>query len=176
MYVKIAIRSLRKNKAHSFINITGLSVGMAVAMLIGLWIWDELSFDKYHKNYDRIAQVMQSQTFNGVVSTNKGNVIPLAAELRRNYKDDFKYVVLSSWSMNSLVAVGDKKINVQGFYMEPDAPRLLSLKMIKGTYDAFKSPSSVLLSQSVAKALFCNDYPVGKVVKIGGDQNEQVAG
>jgi len=175
-YVKTALRNLRKNKAHSFINIAGLSVGMAVAMLIGLWIWDEMSFDKYHKNYDHIAQVMQNQTFSGKVSSGKGNVIPLAAELRRNYKDDFKYVVLSSWSMNSLVAVGDKKINVQGNYMEPDAPKMLSLKMVQGTYDAFKSPSSVLLSQSVAKALFGNEDAVGKLVKIGGDQNEKVAG
>jgi len=61
-YLKIAWRNLVKNKTHSFINIAGLSVGMAVAMLIGLWIWDELSFDKYHQNYDRIVQVMQHQT------------------------------------------------------------------------------------------------------------------
>ena len=57
-YFKIAWRNLIKNKASSFINIGGLAVGMAVAMLIGLWIWDELSFDKYHQNYDRVAIAM----------------------------------------------------------------------------------------------------------------------
>ena len=62
-YLKVAWRNLVKNKASSFINIGGLAVGMAVAMLIGLWIWDELSFDKYHQNYDRIAQVMQQRNF-----------------------------------------------------------------------------------------------------------------
>jgi putative ABC transport system permease protein len=66
-YFKIAWRNLFANKTSSFINITGLSVGMSVAMLIGLWIWDELSFDKYHQNYDRIAQVMQQRTNNGTV-------------------------------------------------------------------------------------------------------------
>ena len=55
-YFRIAFRNMRKNKSHAFINIAGLSVGMAVAMLIGLWIWDELSFDKYHENYSRIAR------------------------------------------------------------------------------------------------------------------------
>src|SRR5437868_6244856 len=125
-YFKVAWLNLLKNKTHSFINIAGLSVGMAVAMLIGLWIWDELQFDKYHKNYDRIAQVMQNETFSGVVNTGKGNVIPLAAELRRSYGSDFKYAVLSSWSMNSLVAAGDKKINTKGNYMEADAPEMLS--------------------------------------------------
>jgi cytoskeletal protein RodZ len=58
-----------KNKAHSLINIIGLSVGMAVAMSIGLWIWDELSFNKENPNYDRIAQVMQHNTINGEIGT-----------------------------------------------------------------------------------------------------------
>jgi putative ABC transport system permease protein len=115
-YLRIAWRNLLKNKSGAFINIGGLAVGMAVAILIGLWIWDELSFDKNFDNYDRIAQVMQTETLNGKVSTSKGNVMPLGAELRRSYGGDFKYVVLSSWSMNSLVASADKKINTQGNY------------------------------------------------------------
>ena len=64
-YFKIAWRNLLKNKVYSFINITGLATGMAIALLIGLWIWDELSFDKYHKNHDRLAQVMLNQTMKG---------------------------------------------------------------------------------------------------------------
>ncbi len=175
-YLLTTLRNLRKNKAHSFINIFGLSAGMAVAMLIGLWIWDETQYDTYHKNYNSIAQVMQNETFNGKITTGKGNVLPLAAELRRSYGSDFKYVVLSSWSMNSLVAAGDKKINIQGNYMEGDAPEMLSLKMLAGTRSAFKSPSSILLSQSTAKALFGNADPIGKVVKIDGELNEKVAG
>jgi hypothetical protein len=63
-YFKIAFRNLTRNKGYSFINIGGLAIGMAVAMLIGLWMYDELSFDKYHPNYERLAQVMQHQTFN----------------------------------------------------------------------------------------------------------------
>ncbi|WP_310589203.1 ABC transporter permease [Dyadobacter sp. Leaf189] len=54
-YFKIALRTLTKNKVYSFINISGLAMGMAVAMLIGLWIHDELSYDRYFKNYSRIA-------------------------------------------------------------------------------------------------------------------------
>ena len=62
---KSKIRNLIKNKFSSFINIGGLAIGMAVAILIGLWIYDELSFNKNFKNYDRIAQVMQNATMNG---------------------------------------------------------------------------------------------------------------
>src|SRR5271154_2566008 len=68
-YLKIAWRNLVKNKVYSFINIGGLAVGMAVAVLIGLWIYDELTYDRYHSHYHRIAQVMQHQTWNGEIGT-----------------------------------------------------------------------------------------------------------
>src|SRR5579871_1294393 len=175
-YFIIAWRNLLKNKISSFINISGLAAGIAVVMLIGLWILDELSFDKYHQNYDRIAQVMQSQTFNGVVNTDKGNDIPVAAELRKSFGSDFKHVVLSSWSMNSLVAFGDKKISTQGNYMEAEAPDMLTLKMIAGSRAGLNAPSSVLLSQTLAKKLFGNEDPMGKIVKINVDANAKVTG
>jgi ABC-type antimicrobial peptide transport system permease subunit len=175
-YLKTAWRNLVKGKMHSLINIVGLSIGMAVTILIGLWIWSELLFDKNFDNYDRIAQVMQTQTLNGNVVTGKGNVMPLAKTLRNNYGSNFKHVVLSSWSMNSLVNAGDKSINVQGNYMENEAPDLLSLKMVAGTRKSFQSKSTVLLSESIAKALFGNEDAVGKLVKIDGDLNEKVVG
>ncbi len=175
-YFRTAWRNIVKHKGQSFINVSGLSAGMAVAILVGLWIWSELSFDKNFDNYSRIAQVMQTETLNGEVNTTKGNVMPLAAELRKNYGNDFKYVVLSTWSMNSLVASGDKKINEQGNYMERDAPEMLSLEMVAGTRKSFGTASTVLLSQSTAKALFGNQDPVGKIVKIDVDIIEKVVG
>ena len=63
-YLKIAWRNLFRNRTSSLINIGGLAAGMAVALLIGLWIHDEYSFDKYHRNYDHIARVMQFQNSN----------------------------------------------------------------------------------------------------------------
>src|SRR5665213_2982569 len=94
-YFKTAWRNLISQKGFSAINIMGLSVGMAVAMLIGLWIWDELSFNEYHENYDRIAQVMQHETYNGSIST--GDAIPLAldAALHNDYGRDFKSIVMA---------------------------------------------------------------------------------
>jgi hypothetical protein len=97
-YFKIAWRNLVKSKGYSAINIGGLAVGMAVAMMIGLWVYDELSFDKYHKNYDRIAQVMQHATFNGKVETQVANPALMGPEIRAKYGSDFKYVVQSSWT------------------------------------------------------------------------------
>ena len=168
-YLKVAWRNLLKNKAHTFINVAGLSIGMAVALLIGLWIWDELSYDKYHRNYDRIVQVMQHQTFNGEVGTQKSIPLPLGAALRQNYTGtdkDFKYVVLSTWTEDHILAYNDKKITQLGNYMQPEAPDMLTLKMLKGKRSGLKDPSSILLSASVAKALFGNTDPMFKVVKI----------
>src|ERR1700733_10311169 len=96
-YFKPAWRNLFRNKTSSFINIIGLSVGMAVTMLIGLWIRDELSFNEYHSNYKRIASVIQLQTFNGQVEQ-AATPIALVAELRNNYGSDLKHVVISDWN------------------------------------------------------------------------------
>jgi putative ABC transport system permease protein len=175
-YLKTAWRNLVKSKANSLINIIGLSIGMVVAMLIGLWIWSELSFDQNFHHYSRIAQVMQNETHNGQVNTTKGNVIPVGGELRKSYGSDFKYVVLSSWSMNSLIASDNKKMNTQGNYMESEAPELLSLEMVEGTRKSFGDASTVLLSQTMSRALFGNEDPVGKMVRIDIDILEKVVG
>ena len=88
-YLKIAWRNLIKNKISSLINIGGLAVGMAVAMLIGLWIWDELSFNKYHQNYDRIAQVRTrlKDPRTGETGVNGSMQVPMVTQLKTNYKN-----------------------------------------------------------------------------------------
>ena len=80
-YLKIAWRNLVKNKVYSFINIAGLAAGMAVAMIIGLWIYDEMSANKHFKNYNRIYQVMMNQTFDGRRGSQQALPFPLAEEL-----------------------------------------------------------------------------------------------
>ncbi|MDN3581528.1 ABC transporter permease [Mucilaginibacter flavus] len=175
-YLKIAWRNLVKNKAHTFINVTGLSVGMAVAVLIGLWIWNELSYDKYHQSYDRIVRVMQHQTFNGEVGSQNSIPLPLGYQLRDEYKGDFKYVVLSTWNFNHILAFGDKKLSYAGSYMQAEAPDLLTLKMLKGTRSALKDQSSIMLSASLAKALFGNADPMFKPIKIDNQWNVKVTG
>ena len=165
-YFKIAWRNLVKNKFSSFINIGGLAVGMTVAMLIGLWINDELSFDKYHQHNDHIARVMQRQTLNGELNTLKAIPIPVAIELRRNFGNDFKYVVLSSWTNPHILKFRDKHISLQGNYMEPDAPEMLTLSMIKGTRNALKDPSSILIAELASKALFGEANPIGKTIML----------
>jgi putative ABC transport system permease protein len=175
-YLKTAWRNLIKNKVNSFINIAGLSVGMAVAILIGLWIWDELSFNQYHQNYNRIAQVEQNLKNNGNIDTWGATPYPLANELRKNYGSNFKAVVMAAGFGNHLLSLGDKKLNKTGVYFEPQGPEMLTLKMLKGTRDGLKDPYSVLISASNAKAYFGDADPMNKVLKIDNKLDVKVTG
>ena len=131
-YFKIAWRNLAKNRVSSFINIGGLAVGIAVALLTGLWLHDELSFNKYHKNYDRIAEV----AMNGVTAygpfISPSLSYPMTNLLRTDYKDQFQRLVRSSDGAGAILSRGDKNFNVSGQYMDEGGPDLFSLNMIRG--------------------------------------------
>ncbi len=175
-YLTIAWRNLIKNKVLSLINIGGLAVGMAVVMLISLWILDEVSFNKYHENYHHIAEVAQNVTSNGEVKTSFHVPYPLAAALRKNYGSDFKSVAMSTLPRDYILALSDKKLNEQGAFMEAGGPDLFTLNMIEGRRDAIRDPSSILISASTAKAFFGNEDPMAKVLTLNNLDNLKVAG
>ena len=175
-YFKIAFRNLAKNKGYGFINIAGLAMGMSVAILIGLWIYDEVTYDRSHENYGRIAQIMQHQTYNGQIATQTAVPFPLGAELRKNYGSDFKYVLMSTWGGRHVLAFGDKKLAKNGRYIEPQAPDMLSLKMLRGSSAGLKDPYSIMLSESAAKSFFGDADPIDKVLKMDNKLNVKVTG
>lgn len=173
-YFKIAFRSLRKNKAYSFINIAGLSVGMAAIMLIGLWIWDEVSYDKSIPNNHRIARVLQNPVFNGETQTWFSTPMPLGPVLQKNYGNDFKYVVRAAFTGERTISLDGKKFKRSGNYMEPAAADMLSLKMQKGSRSALDDMHAVLLSASTAGILFGNEDPMGKVLMLDNNDKAMV--
>ncbi|MFD2521333.1 ABC transporter permease [Emticicia soli] len=175
-YLKIALRNIYKYKGYSFINIFGLATGMAVAILIGLWIYDELSYDKHHANYNRIAQVMQHRTFNGKIATHKSMPAVMAEEIRNNYGSDFKYVLQSSWTSIHILAHGEKKLSKTGNFFEPQVIDMLSLKMLKGTQASLNEPSSIILSESFAKSFFGDTDPMDKIIKLDSKTDVKVTG
>jgi len=175
-YLKTAWRNIRNSKGVSFINIGGLAAGMAVTILIGLWIYDEISFDRYHPHYDRIGRIMQQQTINGGVFTSEAIPLPVEEELRDKFGDNFRYIALASWEGPHIISIGDKQINRNGIYIGPDAPAMLGLQMVSGTYDALKDPHSILLSESSARAFFGSEDPVNKLMKIDNKQDVKVTG
>jgi putative ABC transport system permease protein len=175
-YFKIGWRNLVKDKGYSFINIGGLAMGIAVAILIGLWVNDEFSFDKDHENYNTIAAVLQNNTIDGNIETWSSQSYQLGPELRDKYGSNFKRVVMSSFPVSSILTDKEKVFTVRGSFMEPDGPDLLSLKMVHGVRTGLQDPTSILLSSSVANNFFGEDNPVGKILRIDNSIDLKVAG
>ncbi|MCB0436824.1 MAG: ABC transporter permease, partial [Mangrovimonas sp.] len=173
-YFKIAWRNLRKNKVYSFINIFGLAIGMAVTITIGLWVNDELSYNDYFKNKASIAQMFQTQTFNGNKGTGTAIPRPLEMELRENYNDYFKHIIMSSWNFSNYLEYKDTNLSKEGSSMQEGAVDMLGLNIIKGVKDGLKEPNSIMLSASMAKALFGQEEPVGKTIKLNSQYDMNV--
>ena len=174
-YFKIAWRNLLKNKTSSFINIGGLAVGMAVAILICLWIWDELSHNHYHQNHERLGLAMSIETINGATTAESFASVPLAGALRTSFPGDFKNLALVAGT-NQLLKTGDKIISQPGLWAEPGFPAMFTLKMITGNQGALKDPSAMLLSQSAAKALFGDADPINQTVLLSNQTAVKVGG
>lgn len=172
----IALRNLFKRKVSSFINIIGLTVGMSVAVLIGLWIWDEVSYNKNHEKYDRIAAVLQTQTFGDDVQTWWGQVLHMADYLRDNYGSNFEQVVLADWEGGRLFSNGTTALEQTGLFIEPHGPSMLTLPMVDGTIDGLNSPNSILISESMALAFFGKSDAAGQTLTMNERTELSVAG
>ncbi len=175
-YFKVAWRNLVKSKGYSLINIGGLAVGMAVAMLIGFWVYDELTYNRYHQNYERIAQVMQHANFNGKIETQVSVPAAMSPELRAKHGSNFKYIVQSSWEGTHLLSSGNNHFSKHGIFLEPEGPDMLSLKMVKGTRSGLKDPYSILISASVAETIFGKEDPINKTLKLDRTDDVKVTG
>ncbi|WKV10619.1 ABC transporter permease [Marivirga harenae] len=173
---KIGYRNLLRNKGYSSINIGGLAVGMAVAMLISLWVYDELTFDSYHENHDRIAQVMKHQQLNDEISMQAALPIPLKEELQSNYGEGFDKMVLAYWPQNLIISHEDTKMTSIGNFIEKDVIEMFSIHMLKGDEKALTEPGSIIISSKLSYALFKDERPVGKMMKIDNELEVMVTG
>jgi putative ABC transport system permease protein len=177
-YLRIGWRNLLRNKGYSFINIGGLSIGMTVAMFIGLWIHDELSFNKYHANYDHIARVYSCETNSqtSTVNCSQSVQLPVALTLRNSYPQYFKEVLISWWAGDFTLATQEKKLSRNGLFIEGGVLKMLSLKMLRGSYTSLDNPNSVVLSRSAAEAIFGDEDPINKTLTIHGRMEAEVTG
>jgi ABC-type antimicrobial peptide transport system permease subunit len=177
-YFKIAFRNLLKHKGYSFINIFGLATGMAVAMLIGLWIYDELSFNQYYRKYERIGQIrsISTEPSTGISEGSPHMPIPMGASLKENYKHLFSKVLISWGIGDYTLKLGEKNLTRRGHFVEPGILEMLSLKMLKGSYESLKDPHSIVLSKSAAEAIFGAADPINRPLKIDNAIDVKVTG
>jgi putative ABC transport system permease protein len=172
-YFKIAFRSLARNSVYSFINIVGLSIGIACSILILLWVADELMFDTYFSKYNSIYQVKQNSKVDSGISTRPYIPLPLF-EILQQQDSRIKNAAISI-NQTALLTVGDHKINKNGLDVSESFLTIFDFKMIYGNLEtALTDPRSIILTQSTAKALFGTDDALGKMVQVKIENNEEL--
>ena len=169
---------LLRTPGYSAINVGGLAIGMAVAMLIGLWVYDELSFNRYHDNYDSIVQLWHGETNPDKQEISGGLAMQfaVAGALKDDYQHYFKHVIRSWWTGDYTLATADTKFRRKGKFMEPAAIEVLSLRMLKGSYASLSDPKGFILSESTATAIFGTEDPIGKSLRIDNGIDVHVTG
>jgi hypothetical protein len=175
-YFKIAFRNLFRNKGYSTINIAGLAVGMAAAILIFLWIENELSYEGFHKNKNRIYQVWNRLPSEGEINCWGSVSAPTAPAIVKDLPEVERAVRVSQ-SNTFLLSVGEKKIKKDGVYADTGFFQMFSFPLLKGDpATALKETYSVVLTEKTAKSLFGDEEAIGKVIKFDNKDNFTVTG
>ncbi len=173
-YFKVALRNLLRNKAFAALNITGLALGMAVAILIGIWIADEVSFNHYYPDHKSLAHVMITQTNQGETYTGSTIAMPLGYALQSNHRDLFKQVALVSFHDLHILAYRDKKMPARGIFAQPAFPGMFGLRILQGSKEALRDPSTILIARSLAVSLFGDSTAENKMILLDNKVNMKV--
>jgi putative ABC transport system permease protein len=171
-YLKIAFRNLSKNRILSFINIFGLASGIACSLLIILFIKDELSFDKFNKNPERIYRVVKDFVNDDGSRLPDATTPPaLAPAMQKDIPEIESTVrIFSNWGRKYLIKFGDKKFYEEGLYRADSSIfNVFNFKFIHGSATtAFSQLKSIVLTESSAKKYFGDDDPMNKILDIDG--------
>ncbi len=175
-YLKVAFRNLWKNKGFSFINIIGLAVGMASAILILLWMQNEISFDDFHDKKDRIYEAWNRAEFSGEIHCWNTTPRVLAGAMQRDLPE-VEHVVRVEWNHMPLFSVGNKKLTVMSVPVDSDFLQVFTFPMLEGDpLTALNDPYSLVLTQSTARSLFGKEEAMGKIIRLDNKENYHVTG
>jgi ABC-type antimicrobial peptide transport system permease subunit len=165
-YLKIAWRNMVKNRLYSIINIGGLALGMAISFMLLLYVYNEFSFYKFNKNNDRLYEVMRNQPSNGEIMTGTATPVPMAPALIKDFPQIDK-VARANWPYDILLNYKDKAVKLNTMAADPDLLNMFTFDFVRGNKrNALVDQSSIMLTQSGAKALFGDINPVGQVIKL----------
>jgi putative ABC transport system permease protein len=175
-YFKIALRNIRKNKLYSFINIAGLTVGIICCILIGLFISSELSFDKFHKNADKLARITMEYSSGGIVT----KVVQTGTKVGPQFKRTFPAIedYIRTIKFPRIVTYRDKQFNEKQFYYADESFfKIFSFPLVKGDVaTSLNTNDKVVMTESAAKKYFGTTDVIGKVVRIGDKKDFIVSG
>lgn len=167
-YLKVALRNLLRYKGFSFLNIASLSIGITGCLVIALFVWDELQYDKFIKGHENIYRIYTKRTDNQG-TTSMATVPPMySTYMKQNYPEVDSTLRIMLLSNKVLVEVGDVQVYEDKWLAtEPSFFDFFPLKFIKGEQaTGLTDPSSVVITEDFAKKFFGSQDPIGKVIKI----------
>lgn len=175
-YFLVTLRSLLKNSTYSLINISGLSIGIVCTLLILLWVYDEISYDRFIPKADRLYQVWVNAEFDGKI--NSWNSMPLpTAEAMKTESSLVVNATSTDWGGQHLLTVGEKGINKQGLYAGEEFLSMFEYPMVKGDpRTALSEPYSIVITESTAKAMFGDQDPINQIIRLDNQDDLKVTG
>lgn len=173
----LTIRNFRRFKSSFFINLIGLSTGLACTMFIYLWVNDEMNTDKYHAKDDRLFQVMEHQQYADNIMTTRSTPGLLAVSLKEEYPE-IEYAATTTWVNSMTLTHGDKNLKAEGWYAGPDLFNIFSYNLIEGEADnVLQDKNAIVISDVLAKRFFDSSTGVvGKSLKLNHDETFLITG
>jgi putative ABC transport system permease protein len=169
-YFITSVRSLARSKGFSAINIIGLSVGLATFSLISFYVYHELSFDRYHKNGDRIFRIVENLRTENELLLQSTSSPPMGPRMEKDFPEVEKYVRLQNWSL-LVERNGISFYESDSYIADSTVFDVFSFNLIKGDkHTALREPFSVVVTETMAKKYFGNEDPVGQMLKMDYDQ------
>ena len=175
-YVLITLRNLLKNSVYSLINITGLAIGIASSILILLWVFDELGYDKFHPKADRLYQVWINAAYDGKI--NSWTSVPLPTyEAMKTADPNIVNASVADWGGDHLLTVGETRIRKRGYFVGEEFITMFEFPLLQGNAKTvFNEPNSIVISQSLAKMLFKEQDPINQLIRIDNATDAKVTG
>lgn len=175
-YFSNSFRNLRRNRMYTVLNIAGLSVGIACTLFILLWVSDEMSYDGFHANKKELYQLWSNEKLDQGIQSSPAMSLPLEKEIREKVAG-IKYVIPVDWGFQHLLSYGDKKLRKKSYYAGEHFLDMFSFPLRSGSSKmALSDPNNVLITQSLANALFAKDDPMGKVIEMDNKVSLKVSG
>ncbi|HUM47781.1 MAG TPA: ABC transporter permease, partial [Chitinophagales bacterium] len=175
-YFKVAIRSLRKNKLYSFINIAGLTLGIASCILIGLYIHDEINYDRFHANGERIVRATMEYSSAGTVNQVATTGTKVGPQLKRVFPAIEEFT--RTYKATRVVSYEGKQFEEKNvLYADSSFLKVFSFPLLQGsTATALNNIGKVVITSDIAKKYFGSEEAIGKTLQIGNNAIFEVTG